>query len=110
MYIIAVILPLASGTGPAAKGTILQMCPPAQRQDALSAISLVELLARLMSTSVFGLIFSAFAELECVNLTFAVNAGIAVVGFAVLMFARFPPEGAERWVEEDVEPVAGDER
>lgn len=110
MYIIAVILPLASGTGPAAKGTILQMCPPAQRQDALSAISLVELLARLMSTSVFGLIFSAFAELECVNLTFAVNAGIAVVGFAVLMFARFPPEGAERWVEEDVEPDAGDER
>lgn len=50
LYLIAVVLPFASGTGPAAKGTILQMCTPEQRTDALSAISLMEMMARL-STS-----------------------------------------------------------
>lgn len=50
MYLVAVLLPLASGTAPAAKGTILQMCPADQRTEALSAISLVEMMARL-STS-----------------------------------------------------------
>nr|POF11650.1 putative membrane protein c14c4.07 [Quercus suber] len=102
MYLIAVVLPLASGTGPSAKGTILQMCPPDQRADALSAISLVELIARLVSTGVFGLVFSAFADLGQPNLTFTVNAAIAVVGFVVLIFTRFPPEGATRYVKEEV--------
>nr|POE80865.1 hypothetical protein CFP56_56938 [Quercus suber] len=101
MYLIAVVLPLASGTGPAAKGSILQMCPPSQRADALSAISLVELIARLVSTGVFGLVFSAFADLGQANLTFTVNAGIAVVGFVVLIFSRFPPEGATRYTKEE---------
>jgi len=108
MYLIAVILPLASGTGPAAKGTILQMCPASQRQDALSAISLVELLARLLGTSVFGLIFSAFAELGRPNLTFACNAAIAVLGFVTLMFARFPPEDSERYVKSEEDPADGE--
>lgn len=101
MYLIAVTLPLASGTGPSAKGTILAMCPPEQRTDALSAISLVELLARLSSVSLFGLIFSAFAEIGRPNLTFTVNAAIAVMGFVLLMFCRFPPEGATRFVKGD---------
>ncbi|KAK5135860.1 hypothetical protein LTR08_004509 [Meristemomyces frigidus] len=99
MYLIAVALPLASGTGPSAKGTVLQMCPPEQRTDALSAISLVELLARLGSTSLFGLVFSGFAQMGQSHLTFAVNAAIAVVGFGVLVFARFPPYGSRRVVE-----------
>ncbi|KAK5124771.1 hypothetical protein LTR85_001484 [Meristemomyces frigidus] len=99
MYLVAVILPLASGTGPSAKGTILQMCPPEQRTDALSAISLVELMARLTSTSLFGLVFSAFAEIGQTHLTFTVNAAIAVVGFGILMFARFPPQGSTRYVK-----------
>ncbi|KAK3113090.1 hypothetical protein LTR53_009938, partial [Teratosphaeriaceae sp. CCFEE 6253] len=99
MYLVAVVLPLASGTGPSAKGTILQMCSASQRTDALSAISLVELMARLASTSIFGLVFSAFAEVGKTHLTFACNAAIAVVGFGILMFARFPPKGARRWVE-----------
>jgi hypothetical protein len=50
MYVVAVLLPLASGTGAAAKGTILQMCPPAERADALSAITLIEMVARLVSS------------------------------------------------------------
>jgi len=50
MYLVAVLIPLAAGAGSSAKGTILQMCEPEQRSDALGAISLVEMLARL-STS-----------------------------------------------------------
>ncbi|KAK5745752.1 hypothetical protein LTR17_001254 [Elasticomyces elasticus] len=106
MYLVAIILPLASGTGSAAKGTILQMCSAEQRQDALSAISLVELMARLASTSVFGLIFSAFAEVGQTHLTFLVNASIAVLGFGILMFARFPPKAARRWVKGEESEVA----
>ena len=99
MYIVASVLPLAAGTGSAAKGTMLQMCTPEQRTDALSAISLLEMVARLSTTSLFGLVFAVFAELGRPNLTFAVNAGVAVVGFGVLMFARFPPEGAVRYTK-----------
>ena len=101
MYVIAVILPLASGTGPAAKGTILAMCTPEQRTDALSAISLVELIARLSSVSLFGLVFAVFAKWERPNWTFAGNALVAVIGFVVLIAARFPTEGAVRWYEDD---------
>jgi len=50
IYVLAALLPLASGTGSASKGTILQMCPPNERTDALSGITLLEMIARL-STS-----------------------------------------------------------
>jgi hypothetical protein len=50
MYAVAAMLPFASGTGPAAKGTILQMCPPGQRTDALSAITILEMIARLTTS------------------------------------------------------------
>ena len=50
MYVVAVLLPLASGTGAAAKGTILQMCSPAERADALSAITLIEMVAGLATS------------------------------------------------------------
>jgi len=36
------ILPLASGTAPAAKGCMMEMVPPEKKADALSAIALVE--------------------------------------------------------------------
>lgn len=47
MYIVAVLLPLAAGTGSASKGSILQMIPSKDRVDALSGITLVENVARL---------------------------------------------------------------
>jgi len=47
LYLVAVLLPFASGTGASAKGTIIQMCSAAERTDALSAITLVEMVARL---------------------------------------------------------------
>jgi MFS family permease len=50
IYLVAAFLPFASGTGSASKGTILQMCPPSERTDALSGITLLEMIARL-STS-----------------------------------------------------------
>jgi hypothetical protein len=53
LYLVAAVLPFAAGTGAAAKGTILQMCLPSERTDALSAITLTENLARL-STSTSG--------------------------------------------------------
>ena len=49
-YLVAAFLPFASGTGAAAKGTILQMCPPEERIDALAGITLVENMA-ILSTS-----------------------------------------------------------
>lgn len=103
MYVVAVILPFAAGTGSAAKGTMLQMCAPEQKNDALSAISLVESAARLSTVSIFGLIFSAFANAGLPNLTFACNGACAAVGFVVLLFARFPPEGAVRYHVDDEE-------
>lgn len=99
MYLVAVAIPLAAGSGSAAKGTILQMCEPEKRADALGAISLVEMLARMCTTGLFGLIFSGFAAQGKPELTFVVNGGVAVVAFVVMLFARFPPDGAERFVE-----------
>lgn len=90
MYLIAVLLPFASGTGAAAKGTILQMCSTSEKTDALSAITLVEMAARLATSefvsglsiteltfhiaSVFGLVFAAFAEIGQTHLVFTCNA------------------------------------
>jgi hypothetical protein len=42
MYLAASILPFASGTGPASKGVTLELVPPDERAEALSAIALVE--------------------------------------------------------------------
>jgi hypothetical protein len=50
MYLVALALPLAAGTGSAAKGTILQMCPAHERVDALKAITLLEMIARLVTS------------------------------------------------------------
>lgn len=42
MMLAAGILPLASGTAPAAKGCMMEMVSPSKKGDALSAIALVE--------------------------------------------------------------------
>lgn len=51
IYLVAAFLPFAAGTGAAAKGTILQMCLSSERTDALSAITLIENLARLSTST-----------------------------------------------------------
>ncbi|KAF2845348.1 MFS general substrate transporter [Plenodomus tracheiphilus IPT5] len=96
MYVVAVLLPFAAGTGAASKGTILQMLPDSDRVDALSGLTLVENIARLSTVAVFGLLFAALAEVGQSHLTFVCNAAVASLGFVVLLFARFPPRGSRR--------------
>lgn len=96
LYIVAALLPLAAGTAAASKGTILQMLPNSQRVDALSGITLVENIARLSTTAVFGLVFAALAGVGKIPLVFVCNACVALLGFAVLLFSRFPPNGSRR--------------
>jgi hypothetical protein len=50
MYLVAALLPFAAGTGASAKGTILQMCSASERADALSGITLIEMVARLTTS------------------------------------------------------------
>lgn len=101
MYIISALLPLGAGTASAAKGTILQMCAASERTDALSAIALVEMIARLSTTFIFGLVFAGFASIGQTYLVFVCNAGVALVGFAVLLLSRFPPCGSRRLEAEE---------
>jgi MFS family permease len=96
MYIVALVLPFAAGTGAASKGSILQMLPSSDRVDALSGITLVENIARLSTTAVFGLVFSALAGIGQSHLVFVCNAAVALLGFVVLLLSRFPPEGSRR--------------
>jgi len=96
LYIVALLLPFTAGTGAASKGAILQMLPNSDRVDALSGITLVENVARLSTTTVFGLAFSVFAQMGRTRLIFVCNAGIALLGFAVLCLARFPSKGSRR--------------
>ena len=106
MYLVAAVLPFAAGTGSASKGTILQMvgssATSAERTDALAGVSLVENMARLSTTFVFGVIFAAFASIGRTELVFTVNAAVAIIGFGVLLFARFPLEGS-RPIDADVD-------
>lgn len=87
----AFLLPFGSGSAPAGKGVITEMCPNSQRTDALNAVTLVENIARLATQGLFGFVFSALAETGQAYLTFYVNAAVAVVGMAVLYLSHFPP-------------------
>ncbi|KAI1822156.1 major facilitator superfamily transporter [Xylaria intraflava] len=104
VYLAGFLLPFASGSAPAAKGVMTEMCPSYQRKDAISAITLVESAAMLVTQGLFGLIFAAFSEVGKPSLTFFFNAGIAVVGFIVLFIARFPPVNSKRIDNDDPQP------
>jgi hypothetical protein len=73
IYFIAGLLGLASGTGSSAKGTILQMCP-GHTSDALSAITLVDMIARLSTTTLFGMLYALLAKVGRPELIFTLNA------------------------------------
>lgn len=77
--IVAMILPLASGSAAAAKSVMIEMCPIADKADALSAITLVEMTAMTSTISLFGMVFSALAEVGQPHLTFAINAVSSVL-------------------------------
>lgn len=109
MFLVAAILPFGAGTGSAAKGTILQMlgshASRVDRTDALAGVSLLENISRLSTTAVFGAIFAAFARIGRTELVFICNAGVALVGFLVVVTARFPPEGWRKLKPGDDEEV-----
>ncbi|KAM0451182.1 hypothetical protein ACHAPV_010097 [Trichoderma viride] len=108
IYLAAFLLPFGSGSAPAAKGVITDMCSESQRADALNAVTLVENIARLSTQGLFGFVFSSLAGVGKAYITFFCNAAIAVIGVAVLLFSRFPPSGSTL-VDEDVEETGEDE-
>ncbi|KAI0880639.1 uncharacterized protein GGS22DRAFT_174411 [Annulohypoxylon maeteangense] len=103
VYLAGFLLPFASGSAPAAKGVMTEMCPPDKRQDAISAITLVESTASLLTQGLFGMIFAAFTEAGTPSLTFFCNAGFAVFGFIVLFLAYLPPPNSKRVDDDDSE-------
>lgn len=70
----AFLLPFGSGSAPAAKGVITEMCTDSQRSDALNAVTLVENIARLSTQGLFGFVFAALAGVGKAYLTFFCNA------------------------------------
>ncbi|KXJ92128.1 major facilitator superfamily domain-containing protein [Microdochium bolleyi] len=101
VYLAGFVLPFASGSAPASKGLLSELCPPEQRGDALSGITLVESMATLLTQGLFGVIFAAMSEIDQPRLTFFCNAGFAVLGFVVLFMARLPPAGSRRIDDRD---------
>ncbi|RFU79640.1 hypothetical protein TARUN_2581 [Trichoderma arundinaceum] len=61
IYLAAFLLPFGSGSAPAAKGVITDMCPESHRADALNAVTLVENIARLTTQGLFGFVFSSLS-------------------------------------------------
>ncbi|KAH8667254.1 major facilitator superfamily domain-containing protein [Ilyonectria robusta] len=94
IYLAAFLLPFGSGSAPAAKGVITEMCSESQRADALNAVTLVENIARLSTQGLFGFVFASLAGIGKSYATFFCNAAIAVVAVAVLLFSNFPPQGS----------------
>ncbi|ORX38886.1 major facilitator superfamily domain-containing protein [Kockovaella imperatae] len=90
MYLAAVVLPFASGTGSACKGVTLDFVGPDERADALSAIALVEKLAQVSTVAMFGTVFSALSEVGRPLLIFLANGAIAMVGCVLLLCVKLP--------------------
>ncbi|KAH7031820.1 major facilitator superfamily transporter [Macrophomina phaseolina] len=110
VFVVATLLPLASGSASAAKSVMIEMCPASQKADALSAISLIEMVAALSTLSLFGLVFSELAEAGRSNLVFVCNAAVAVFAAILLIGCRFPPEGSKRVTEAESEAGSEDSR
>ncbi|GAA5827654.1 hypothetical protein JCM11251_001773 [Rhodosporidiobolus azoricus] len=91
LYVAAGVLPLASGTAPAAKGVVMEMVEEGEQADALQGIALSETLALMLSVAGYGLVFSKLSELGRSHHTFYINAANALLAFLVLVFVRFPP-------------------
>ncbi|KAK0638947.1 major facilitator superfamily domain-containing protein [Cercophora newfieldiana] len=108
IYLAAFLLPFASGTAPAAKGVMTEMCSSSDRADALNALTLVENVARLSTQGFFGFVFAAFAEAGKPHLTFFFNGAIALLSTAVLVFSHFAPPGSRLVEQSSVEDEGSD--
>ncbi|KAH6973439.1 hypothetical protein BKA56DRAFT_491460, partial [Ilyonectria sp. MPI-CAGE-AT-0026] len=97
----AAFLPLASGSAPAAKGVVVSLCEPEERTDALAGIAMVEMLATVLTMTIFGFIFSALAAAERSSLVFFINGGLALVAAFVTLLVKSP--------QQRVSPAQGDD-
>ncbi|KAF7549532.1 hypothetical protein G7Z17_g6324 [Cylindrodendrum hubeiense] len=88
IYLAGILLPLASGSAPASKGVITEMCLSSERADALQAMTLVENVAMLSTLGLFGFIFSTFSNIGKAYLTFYCNAAIALAAVAILFLSQ----------------------
>lgn len=79
LFVAAFLLPFGSGSAPAAKGVITDMCSESQRADALNAVTLVENIARLSTQGLFGFVFSSLAGVGKAYITFFCNAVSSVI-------------------------------
>ncbi|KAH9890301.1 major facilitator superfamily transporter [Xylariomycetidae sp. FL2044] len=94
IYLLAFLLPLASGSAPASKGVLTEMVAPTKKADAIQAMTLVEFTATFLTLGLFGFIFSTLADVGKSYLTFYCNAAVAIVGIGILLLSSFPPDGA----------------
>ncbi|KAJ7714805.1 major facilitator superfamily domain-containing protein [Mycena metata] len=90
MLAAATILPLASGTAPAAKGVLTAIVPDARRSDALAGIAIVETFALVLTVSLFGALFAFLSTIGHPNLVFAANASLALIAATILFTVHFP--------------------
>ncbi|ETS80052.1 hypothetical protein PFICI_07581 [Pestalotiopsis fici W106-1] len=90
LYLAAVLLPLGSGSAPAAKGVMTSLCKPWERVDALSGIAMLEMLATVAAMAVFGSVFSAFAVVGKSGMVFFINAGVALGAALLTAAVRLP--------------------
>lgn len=74
LFLAAAILPFASGTGPAAKGVVTELVGAEHKQEALSAIALVESFATVSTVGIFGSVYAVFARMGMPQMVFAANA------------------------------------
>jgi hypothetical protein len=99
MHIAAWILPLASGSAAAARGTVTAMVPEARRAEALSVVNLSEQLAMMATQALFGIVYGWFTDAGHSSWTFYCNGAIALLALCVLLPARLPPAGSRVVVE-----------
>ncbi|BGP19974.1 hypothetical protein JCM10213_006751 [Rhodosporidiobolus nylandii] len=97
LFAAAGILPLASGTAPAAKGVVLEMLADKdEHADALQGIAMSETLAMMLTIAASGWVFAKLSEVGRAEETFYLNAANALLSFLILLFARFPPRQLSR--------------
>jgi hypothetical protein len=91
LFIAAAVLPFASGTGPAAKGVVTELVGPDHKQEALSAIALVESMATVTTVGLFGSAYAALAKQGMPQMVFVANAAVAFIAFNILVPVRLSP-------------------
>lgn len=73
LFVLVAILPLAGGSAPASKGVITELVGAAHKQEALSAMALVESFATVSSATLFGTLNAALTKKGLPQMVFLGN-------------------------------------